>query len=430
MTHKMTVNLLDYAKERARRFFSFSRKDELLGVTERGNQFIELLQWIAKSESHNDSQIYSRFQGILRRCNIEINGVSQDFWKEMLPKIVRQKVTLEADFQLNKKILQNSSLNDSAKECLIIYQLLILTGFFQSALSLRTIARAKILEEARAGKYLMGTDAFSAALEVRDFELAARHSTISADRPESRAMTVFAPEWTLGLLEEGEDDSRLKTLLRSVHDRDYAMFLNARSVAIVGAAPESKESRDELAGFDIVIRTNFLPDEQRDAVRSGPSQHQASYFTNDFLKKTTDASRESDLRELDFCIFRRSSWIRRTKHVARRSRVIHRFPWLLNGIPNAIPTLLYDTCLYSPSRIKVFNTTLMLKTEGGLFRDGYPQENRPLIESFAWHDPVTQFLMIKNLYLSKRIEVEERLKKILCMSEAEYMQRLRMQFFQ
>lgn len=202
-----------------------------------------------------------------------------------------------------------------------------------------------------------------------------------------------------------------------VVDKNFLEYIKNKKIAIVGPVNTGLESGDEIDGFDIVVRLNYRGKEFLNRKTHGAKTN-ISYYANDQL--TSEIIDENIIKS-----FPDLDWIIYDGHVENilpsPKRHVY-MTWHINpfykGSANAIPKSIIDLALYQPQLIKVFNVNLWL-SQGNI--EGYHFGfKRNEISRFIRHDPLSNFIFMKNAYENNIIEADRVLSDILCMDPKDF----------
>lgn len=217
-------------------------------------------------------------------------------------------------------------------------------------------------------------------------------------------------------------------------DRDFADYLEGRSIAIVGPVDVGLDSGAEIDGFDCIVRFNYQRGQGRDPVRFG-SRTTISYYANMPALMTPPQELLAGLEELDYAMFLRRAWREYPWLGELKCRVRERpdhWAYLNNpmlvGYPNAVQRMLLDILRFKPSRIKIFCADMYTSMSycSEYLRHSYPGRAKvDMMPSFVLHDPVSNFLLMQRLLQVQHIEADDVLKEVVSWSVDRYMQHMR-----
>ena len=200
-------------------------------------------------------------------------------------------------------------------------------------------------------------------------------------------------------------------------DANFKKYIHGKTVAIVGPAFSNEETGKEIDSFDVVIRINFKEDTDFGVPSLNGQRIDITYYSFGIAKNLDPSILKGSL--LSYVVALRTTDKSYLNDNVRERRYS---PVLLNGYPNMIQNVVYDVLLYTPAKVKVFNCdfyageanydTSYLKSE--------TNEDKLTIKNLALHDQWSQVCFIRNIYLSKLIEVDDSCRNILEMECSEY----------
>jgi hypothetical protein len=98
------------------------------------------------------------------------------------------------------------------------------------------------------------------------------------------------------------------------------------------------------------------------------------------------------------------------------------------GGPNMVPNAIFDLLLWSPSRLKIFNSNCYLgpKPYDDTYRLGVSEASvaHAACLSFGVHDPTSQRVFLANLAQRTVVEADAALANILALTDADYLSRM------
>ena len=88
--------------------------------------------------------------------------------------------------------------------------------------------------------------------------------------------------------------------------------------------------------------------------------------------------------------------------------------------------------LHNPKKIFITNVNFFLNLN---YKKNYSNnmnifKNKGVLRSFMNHDPLYQFLIIKNLFKKKLISVDKQIRQILALPNSTYMKKLEKNYFE
>lgn len=216
--------------------------------------------------------------------------------------------------------------------------------------------------------------------------------------------------------------------LRNHQDDNFFKLVSGKSVAIVGPAPSQEKQGQVIDSFDNIVRLRFLQNDPNTAPLAG---RKTTIINNSLAFSNLMGD---NLIDDDNIYVTYQSAIPKSNR-ARHSRTLFELENNLLTMPHAVPRILIDLLAFSPSKIKIFNTTLLLSIKGKSYSANYKQKISAIIKpqnipsadkiriSAFYHDPIVNFIIIKCLYLQGCFEADTVLSEIITMSIENYLVR-------
>lgn len=216
---------------------------------------------------------------------------------------------------------------------------------------------------------------------------------------------------------------------RNRKDQEFSDLVKNSSVAIVGPAPTTHENGEEIDAHDNVVRFRF-PNIAADEVPYIGSKTTILNTSLAFSRKASDRLGYND----DFFVTYQSALPH--CNVNERSRVLFEVGNNLLTMPPAVPRVLIDILYFSPAKIKIYSSTMMLDVSGSSHRESYLRSvvNSSSIayeSSFKqkrlagfYHDHVVHFFLMKSMFLSGFFEVDDNLLEVISMDAESYLHHL------
>ncbi len=219
-------------------------------------------------------------------------------------------------------------------------------------------------------------------------------------------------------------------------DEDFHRYVSGKRVAIVGPVDVGLDSGAEIDGFDIVVRFNHRHGIGYEPRRFG-KRTDLSWYVRPILETESPAWGMLDgMANLEYAITSKNSW----SHCkwlelvpCRRRESLHCMSYLGNpmmiGYPHAVQRTLLDLLRFRPEYVKIFSSDMYT---GMAYRKEYMRDlslgtkGGNALSFFSLHDPVSNFLFMQRLVLTKRIDVDEVLARVLTMTVLEYMKQVRL----
>ena len=207
-------------------------------------------------------------------------------------------------------------------------------------------------------------------------------------------------------------------------------LVTGRRVAIVGPADGGGGLGALIDGYDVVVRTRFRPEILEDNEATLGSRTDIAYLNGldlPIFAPEIDAAVEAGrlqlvvARQLSFAAHRQKDygWVR----YSRSEFALH-----FNGVPLAIPRILYDLLQFAPAEIGLFNIDMYAGQSS--FVAGYrPGENgfRPgsaLNDVLVVHDLLTDFQFLRSIAQTPVVTAHGIAGEILGLTPQQYLERL------
>lgn len=285
---------------------------------------------------------------------------------------------------------------------------------------------AEKLQRAAAHGYLGDFERARASILADRYERWPRPGNAEQFRRYCDLMVGLDPHATFEALYHAETQNPASAPTADGHwsREDFRARFAGRSIAIVGPADTRQDLREEIDGFDIVVRNNvFAASDLNYAAEQLGRRVDVSYYTG-----ATFFRRKHELFD-----FARSSGVipvlRRASNLpdARAAGIANAricSPSPPNFLPNfnnmhSVQRILWDLLKFGPSRVKLFNVTFYA---GAMYSPGYrPRNNTPSITSLGLsHDPLQGFRFTRNLLARGIIEADPVATDILAWPEDRY----------
>jgi hypothetical protein len=213
----------------------------------------------------------------------------------------------------------------------------------------------------------------------------------------------------------------------SLFNNDFYEFVCDKSVAIVGPLLANAENADSIDKHDIVARFNYLRsakgcDPIYCGVRCDISAFNGSH-SNYFLENF-DKTLPRDLKWALFKSADHANILGRHNSNIKIDSLTDYSSFFFNGSLNMLPVMVINLLIHGVRKIKIFNSDLLLSEKryaGYSFRFN---DNDRLVNfciKRLVHDPVTQYIFLKNLYDVKIIEGDKRFEEVMSLGVRKYM---------
>ena len=218
------------------------------------------------------------------------------------------------------------------------------------------------------------------------------------------------------------------------YENDFKNFVENKSVAIVGPVNSGLSLGTEIDSFDIIIRMNYKGFEKYSPDDFGTRTDISFYISKDLVGNREIGKIVSAMNSLKWlvCDANQNKGDKCFNGVSipirPRFKAGHPgFTTLFKGTNNGVQRIIADIMRFNVRRVKIFNMNLFLDRNSV---DGYrnTKKNDHVTLGFIRHDPIGNFIFMKNMYKAKVIEVDPVLSSILDLNESDYMAQLAKSF--
>ncbi len=222
--------------------------------------------------------------------------------------------------------------------------------------------------------------------------------------------------------------------LDSKEDQMFRKFVENKKIVIVGPAPVKNENGFEIDNADIVLRTNY---KIGDPIIKG-SKCDINYFNLETAKHIEENGCSEWPSSTTWIIGKAWNYMKIIKkrlysdgikvdHIY--TRILKRVDSaLFNGSSSLIQNIIFDLSRYNPKEIYLYHFDVMLSKERipGYYTDVQSDKELHLkmIKSFCGHDPVTQFMILKNFCKLGFIKGDDRFEQVMKMDSEDYMKNM------
>lgn len=198
---------------------------------------------------------------------------------------------------------------------------------------------------------------------------------------------------------------------------DISKFIEGKTIALYGAGISSKQNLKELRNYNIIILLNYFSKIQSKNL----PKCQISYYSDYFIKyKKNIINKNLSLKYM--MIKKKMNFSKYKSYKVRNSNVYEN---LFFGTPSLLINSLLDIIKRNPKKIKIFNSTLYFPIDNKTFDPSQKKYDEfsefSHVSSFGTHDIVSEFLILKNLFVLKLIDVDNNLKNVLNMGIVAYL---------
>jgi len=211
-------------------------------------------------------------------------------------------------------------------------------------------------------------------------------------------------------------------------DREFALFIDGKRVAVVGPAPNDEDCAQEIDQFDVVIRLNYRGAQSLPPAEQYGSKMDVSYYNGDNAKGILKANDFSFANDLQFAIFKSARYaysppLQRTGTPCTRAMFSpHQF-WFY-GTPTMIPNVLFDLLHFNPASIKLFKANFFYTKN--LYYKGYSTVDHSLSHfSKVWynhakHNLISQLNFTRMLVQNGLVETDQTCRAVLDLDNQDY----------
>ena len=204
---------------------------------------------------------------------------------------------------------------------------------------------------------------------------------------------------------------------------EFAQYVSGKTIAVVGPVNTGLSNGSEIDKFDLVTCFNLTEMDKREPSQFG-RRVDFSYYTDHFFRQTVaDGTLKPGL--LDYYIVHDAisenflSQHGFVKNIRRKASRANRI--FFRGHGNAAQRTLLDLLQFETGSIKLFNMNFWLTPNDP---DYYAARKKFDPRYLIYHEPVSSFLLVRNLVQNGKIEVDRGISDLLLMTAREYMQAL------
>jgi hypothetical protein len=203
------------------------------------------------------------------------------------------------------------------------------------------------------------------------------------------------------------------------NETEYANYIRARNVAIVGPAVCDHDIGSEIDSFDLVIRTNIFEETE---MKNLGLKTDICYY-NGGKTRLLEQGQLFPLNGIKFIVLK-GGVCNKLSDNGSSILHIHNYKLLYNASFMSIQRIVYHILHYRPKSIVLFNIDFY--TGQTAYQQGYVgAKNKKLpIQSFITHDVIQNYVFTKRLYDLGYVGASYNAKYVLDMSKAVYIKRL------
>jgi tetratricopeptide (TPR) repeat protein len=333
----------------------------------------------------------------------------------------------------NELIQQLSDVNASTLSSSVwlgMYDIMVWNGLLRSGLAAREKAVTQAYAQARSrpGNTTCLIGALRAAIDRSHFSAAEEFlfllTKADADRQTIAELTAYYH------LNRGDTEQFRKQWphrIMSIAEKRFHDYIEGKSVAIVGPAPNGEPHGEVIDAFDVVVRFNYFgPNYMPDPDEFG-KRINISYYSVGNLRIAAHQNRDLHLSELDFYVFKKQkhTFLQAglTQGNAKQLTINRNFFY---KVPNLMPAALFDLLLYNPGIVKIFKSNFYLSSQP--YETNYlnkvqlkTQQVNKIQKMTSVHDPLCQLSFTRNLWESGRIAADKCCEDVLKRTDEAYM---------
>lgn len=210
-----------------------------------------------------------------------------------------------------------------------------------------------------------------------------------------------------------------------VDDR-FESAVSGKTVALVGPVPSTEPQGANIDAHDWVVKFNYRGGSRGCDPMTQGERVDITYFNIEQAKAFAKQNFRPVFAELSYVVFIKDKARRVFGPAAGASRTLLPVNWLLlDSEFNVGPNAVYDILRFSPKKITVFNTDLMLTADRA---SGYRPAGMPPIDylrSFVkTHDPILQYQFFHHAWSAGLVAGDARFSRVMGMGLVGYLQEL------
>jgi hypothetical protein len=214
-------------------------------------------------------------------------------------------------------------------------------------------------------------------------------------------------------------------------NKEFQEYVRGKSIALVGPSPSALTDGEEIESFDLILRLNYSYDGKGCDANTKGTRTDLSYF----MREHGDAflAEQSGILPigLKWAVMKdpehKHKTVKSSEQRVRELEGIEERSMAFHASYTAVQCVLIDLLRYSVSRIKVFHCDLFLTvmrspgyTPKTVNRESSWQQKLDVNKSF--HDPCTNFLLLRSLFYNGKIDADFGLHKVLSLEPHNYLQ--------
>jgi hypothetical protein len=212
---------------------------------------------------------------------------------------------------------------------------------------------------------------------------------------------------------------------------EFQEYVRGKSIALVGPSPGALADGEEIESFDLILRLNYSYAGKGCDANTKGTRTDLSYFMREHGDAFLTEQGGTLPTDLKWAVMKdpehKHKTVKSSEQRVRALEGIEERSMAFHASYTAVQCVLIDLLKYPVSRIKVFHCDLFLTvmrspgyTPKTVNRESSWQQKRDVNKSF--HDPYTNFLLLRSLFYNGRIEADDGLFKVLSLEPLNYLQ--------
>ena len=301
------------------------------------------------------------------------------FWKEIISYLNTKKLN-------EKNFFKNIKKNYSSKnylEIISIYQIMLLIGRFKLAFKLRNFF-FKIFFSKKIyfkNSYIQKLNRINSLLQNTELK--------KLSKKKIKDYLILKKKNQINL--------------------DYSNYIKDKKINLLGVGIAENVNMKNFLNADVVVKLNYHNKKQSKNFQ----KCEVSYYSDNFLKKKRIIKKNLNLQ---FMLIKKN-W-KNKKYKNYKVRQFQVFDDMIIGTPTLLVNCVLDLLLRKPRSIKIFNSTIYYPIESKIYdinqKKGYGITKKTnIIRGFGVHDIISEFLILRNLFYLRLIQVDNNLKYVL-----------------
>ncbi|MFW5886674.1 MAG: hypothetical protein ACOCUL_02850 [Bacteroidota bacterium] len=385
-----------------------------------------------------ENQLKTIFDKRLKKLPANYRSFLENFILQISYKQINQGSFEKKQKQLFEKTfeLKDSTLN--LNQWLDLQYLSIRFGMFQASKAFREKAKEKVYRDLHYNTKNLPAliNAFNASIDCSDTEMASYVLKITKENSEFspyRQMLFY-----FSLFENNVNKIKPPCQKLDKTSHEYLRYISGKSIAIVGPAPPDENNGEQIDLYDIVIRNGYKgikyqPDAKKFGLRTD-----VSYYGDGNSRFYIVDQDSAFLQDIDWAVFKHERYAKHAVEIDKnRRRCFIKNPFYFSGSPTMIENIVFDILHFNPEKIKLFNLNFNLAKITHYKTYGPKDQNIKMLAhkklwtnqqrstfGFAHHDLLSQINFVRNLWINGKIQVDNGCKKVLNMSNEEYLKQM------